>query len=91
MTHHTKAYYDDLKRFPARRGRTFHHFHYKHIGRRSSVYLVDGMYLPNWVHVPIIHRLLGGSSRAGGQPFGKFPNMGQRVAHMVCRAVFSVF
>lgn len=32
----------------------------------------------------IIHQVLGGHYRAGNQPFGKFPNLAQRLAHAYC-------
>jgi hypothetical protein len=89
---HSNEYRADLKKFPSRRGRSFHHFHYRHLRDRASIYWLDGMYLPRWVHVPIIHRILGGGGeRAGSQPFGRFPNVAQRLAHWVCRVVFVVF
>lgn len=88
---HSREYYRDLKRFPSRRRRDFHHFHYGHLWRRGSIYWVDGIYLPRWLHVPIIHKVLGGGERAGSQAFGRFPNCAQRVAHSFCRIVFLVF
>jgi hypothetical protein len=88
---HSKEYREDLKRFPPRRGRSFHHFHYKHLRHRRSIYWLDGMYIPRWLHVPVIHRILGGSERAESQPFGRFPNVLQRLARWVCRVVFMVF
>lgn len=87
----SNAYYKDLKRFPSKKGRAFHHAHYSHIGKRSSIYWVDGMYLPRWYHIGLIHCILGGSKRAGNQRFGKFPNIFQRVAMWIARFVFLVF
>jgi hypothetical protein len=87
----SSEYYRDLKRFPSRRGRNFHHFHYRHLRRRSSIYWIDGMCLPQCLHVPIIHKVLGGGERAGTQPFGRFPNLAQRLAHWLCRFIFIVF
>jgi hypothetical protein len=55
---HSKEYREDLKRFPSRKGRSFHHFHYKHLRHRGSIYWLDGMYIPRWLHVPVIHRIL---------------------------------
>jgi hypothetical protein len=86
-----RDYYRDLARFPSRRGRTFHHFHYGHLKWRRSIYWLDGVYLPGWAHVSFVHTILGGSSRAGSQPFGKFPNLPQRLAHLVFRVVFVIF
>jgi hypothetical protein len=85
---HSNEYRTDLKKFPGRKSRSFHHFHYGHLRDQSSIYWLDGMYLPQLVHVPVIHRILGGGERAGSQPFGRFPNVVQRVAHWVCRVVF---
>ena len=87
----SREYYQDLKRFPSRRGRDFHHFHYRHLDHRYSIYWVDGMYIPRWLHVPIIHRILGGGERAGSQSFGRFPNLAQRGAHWLCRILFLIF
>ena len=87
----SQAYLDDLKRFPAKKGRTFHHFHYRHLKRRKSIYWIDGIYVPTWFHVPILHRILGGGSRAGTQRFGRFPNPAQRLAHWLCRIIFVIF
>jgi hypothetical protein len=95
---HSNEYLQDLKKSPNRRGRSFHHFHYGHLRdrvafpkeNRSSIYWLDGMYLSQWLHIPIIHRILGGGERAGSQPFGRFPNVAQRLAHLVCRVVFVV-
>ena len=88
MVWHSDSYYRDLKKFPTRRGRSFHHFHYSHLKHRLSIYWIDGIYLPKWIHVPIIHRLLGGGSRASTQRFGKYPNVVQSLAHLICRLVF---
>jgi hypothetical protein len=68
---HSNEYRQDLKKFPNRNGRSFHHFHYRHLRDRQSIYWLDGMYLPQWLHVPIIHRILGGGERAGSQRFGR--------------------
>lgn len=87
----SREYDRDLKRFPSRQGRDFHHFHYHHLRRRSSIYLVDGMYIPRWLHVPVIHKILGGGERAGSQSFGRFPNLAQRSAHWFCRIIFVFF
>jgi hypothetical protein len=91
MQKHTHEYYQDLKRFPSRRGRDFHHFHYRHLRNRSSIYWLDGMYIPRLLHVPIIHKILGGGGRASSQSFGRFPNFAQRLAHLLCRIVFLIF
>jgi hypothetical protein len=94
---HSNEYRQDLRKFPSRRGRSFHHFHYEYLRvrvaleNRSSIYWLDGMYLPGGVHIPIIRRILGGGEYAGSQPFGRFPNVAQRLAHWVCRVVFVVF
>jgi hypothetical protein len=90
-TRHSREYQEDLKRFPSRKGRNFHHFQYDHLRDRPSTYWIDGMYLPRWVHVPIIHRILGGSERARNQPFGRFPNIAQRLVHWICRILFVIF
>lgn len=91
MAWHSDSYYKDLKRFPSRRGRSFHHFSYRHLKHRRSYYWLDGIYLPKWFHVPVVHRLLGGGDRAGSQRFGKFPNVAQRTCHWICRIVFVLF
>ena len=91
MTWHSKSYYQDLKQFPAKRGRDFHHFSYSHLKTRKSIYWTDGIYLPKWFHVPIIHLLLGGGLRVSTQKFGKFPNIAQRLAHWIARVVFVIF
>jgi hypothetical protein len=88
---HSNEYRADLKKFPSRRGRSFHHFHYNHLRHRQSIYWLDGIYLPRWLHVPVIHRILGGGERAGSQPFGRFPNVFQRLAHLACRLIFVIF
>ncbi|MGL5061349.1 MAG: hypothetical protein ACRC62_15355 [Microcoleus sp.] len=89
---HSDRYYEDLKKMrrkhPPSKGHSFHHFHYRHLKTRYSIYLVDGINLPQWLHVPIVHRLLGGGDRAGTQLFGKFPNPAQRAFHWLCRLVY---
>lgn len=87
---HSNEYHADLKRFPSRQGWVFHHFHYRHLKRRGSIYLIDGCYIPKWLHVPFVHRVLGGGDRAGSQRFGKFPNPAQRCAHWIFRLFFSL-
>jgi hypothetical protein len=37
---HSNEYRADLKKFPSRRGRSFHHFHYLHLRDRSSIYWI---------------------------------------------------
>lgn len=93
MAYHSESYYQDLKRHKAIKGWSFHHFHYKQLskkGRGYSIYWIDGIHIPGWLHVPIIHRILGGGSRAGNQRFGKFPNPAQRFSHMVLRFVMPI-
>lgn len=94
MPYVSPQYARDLERFPTRNSRSFHHFHYKHLnpkrGRGYSIYLVDGVYIPTWLHVPFVHRILGGGARAGSQPWGDFPNFPQRLAHWIFRLVFGI-
>jgi hypothetical protein len=95
MAKHTDRYYQDLKRHkgykhPIWGVMSFHHFGYAHLKNRYSIDRIDGVYLPKWFHVPVIHILLGGGSRAGSQLFGKFPNLLQRVAHWLCRVHFAL-
>jgi hypothetical protein len=90
MPKHTDRYYQDLKKHrpwkhPLWGTMTFHHFQYAHLTRRYSISRVDGVYVPIWFHVPVLHILLGGGKRAGNQLFGCFPNPVQRLAHWVCR------
>jgi hypothetical protein len=90
MTKHTDRYYQDLKRHkgykhPLWGQMSFHHFHYRHLKNRYSINRIDGVWVPVWFHVPILHILLGGGSRAGSQLFGKYPNPIQRCAHGLCR------
>jgi hypothetical protein len=89
----TDRYYKDLKRFKGYRHplwgvMSFHHFSYRHLKTRYSIYWVDGVYLPTWFHVPVVHVLLGGSTRVRGQWLGKFPNPAQRGVHALCRIHF---
>jgi hypothetical protein len=87
MTYHSPRYYADLSRFPSRRHRSFHHFSYRHLKRHGSLYWIHGVYLPQWFHVPVLHRLLGWGDRAGTQRLGKFPNIFQRAMHWGLRAI----
>jgi hypothetical protein len=67
--------------------RSFHHPGYTHLKYRQSIYWLDGFYVPQWFHVPILHRLLGWGDRAGSQRLGRFPNVFQRAAHWGLRAI----
>jgi hypothetical protein len=84
---HSNDYYRSLqrarKKWKPRKNWSFHHFTYKALGR--EVYRVHGMNLPGWLHVGVIHCLLGGGKRVSTQRFGKFPNLAQRIAHWGCR------
>jgi hypothetical protein len=70
------------------KGRPFHHYDYRHLKRRYSIYWVDGLHIPKAIHVPIIHRILGGGDRPSKQAFGKFPNVAQRAAHWLLRLIY---
>lgn len=83
----SQEYYDDLKRFPRWKRMSFHHFHYNHLRWRGSILFIDGLYIPDWIHVPVIHRLLGGGDRVRDQRFGRFPNIAQRTVHYSLRLV----
>lgn len=94
MTWHTEAYRKDLERHKRWQRMDFHHFHYAHLSTRGgrkprySIMFWDGCYIPDWLHVPVIHKLLGGGGGgAGRQRFGKFPNPAQRCAHWILRFV----
>lgn len=84
-------YYRDLNRFPGWKRMSFHHFHYDHLKYRRSILFIDGLYLPDWLHVPVIHRLLGGGDRVRDQKFGRFPNVAQRSVHWLCRLIMPFY
>lgn len=87
----SNAYYRDLQRFPSWKGMAFHHFHYDHLRHRRSYVWVDGMYLPRWLHIQVIHRILGGGERVRDQRFGNFPNCAQRTVHWMCRLFMPIY
>jgi hypothetical protein len=45
---HSNSYYRDLKRFPSRQGRSFHHFSYRHLKHRRSYYWMCPSSIDYW-------------------------------------------
>jgi hypothetical protein len=84
------AYYRDLKKLGTFKGWAFHHFSYRHLKRRGSIVWIDGLYLPRWLHIYVVHLFLGWGLRASTQRLGKFPNILQRTAHWILRVIMPV-
>jgi hypothetical protein len=89
----SNPYFKDLARHRPRAGWSYHHTTYRPFSTanghrpRYSVAWIEGIYVPKWIHVPVLHRLLGGGDRVSTQRFGDFPNIAQRAAHWILRPV----
>lgn len=64
-------------------GCAIHHMHYRDGHQGNEVYGRDVINLCPFAHW-IIHQVLGGHYRVTGQPFGRFPNGAQKLAHLWC-------
>jgi hypothetical protein len=88
MAYHSIRYYEDLERMGGTKALPYHHFWYGYLKDRYAIYWIDGLHIPKWFHVPIIHRLLGGADRPSNQRFGKYPNIAQRAVHWLLRLIY---